>query len=390
VDETQQLLLVRWSTLVQVSSLAMVAAFFVLLSRANPRPELRWWARAWTANLIALLFTSIYWTLQVEAIAPVIAIAYVGGKTAFTLMLAQGAWVMIRNGRLFTTQRLAAGIAVFAILTAIFLRDIALIGIVQHSLIGVVMIALAIVLGRSRAEGVTWLTAGVAVRGLLALVEAAAYIVLLRAPASGPFAELLPEIDTFLAASSSIGMGAEWLMVLGSVLAVSERGRYALEASNQRLVLAQHDLRRQADRDPLTGAINRRALGGVFRQIQGSNAMLLFFDLDGFKQINDEHGHPAGDACLQLFATALRESFRPDDHVIRYGGDEFLVIAQGLDSTAAQSRVEDLSARLALYRGRVSCGFSVGMAELTADLQPEAVLQMADENMYEAKNRKRR
>ena len=102
-------------------------------------------------------------------------------------------------------------------------------------------------------------------------------------------------------------------------------------------------LRLLADRDPLTGAINRRALRDIFNEVQTSGAMLLFFDLDGFKQINDVHGHAAGDDCLRIFANALKESFRPDDQVVRYGGDEFLVIARGLDAEAARTRIEDLT-----------------------------------------------
>jgi diguanylate cyclase (GGDEF)-like protein len=386
VDDAQQLLLWRWSTIIQLSSLAMVAAFFGMLSRTNPRAELRWWARAWTANLAALVATSIHWLLQSEALFPVITAVYIGGKTAFALMLAQGAWTMIRPGRLFTTRQLSIGVLIYSVIAAIFLRDLAEVGIVQHTVMSLIFLALAGVLAQSRADGVTWLASGIAIRGLLALAEAAAYIIQRESPYGG-FTAMVSR--TFLPASSSIDMGTEWLVVLGSVLAVTERGRHALEASHQRLVLAQHDLRRQADRDPLTGAINRRALRDVFNAVQGSGAMLLFFDLDGFKKINDVHGHAAGDACLQTFATALKESFRPDDHVIRYGGDEFLVIAQGLDHTAAQSRVEDVTARMARQRGDVLCGFSVGMAELEPGALPEAALQLADQNMYKAKNRVR-
>jgi len=210
-----------------------------------------------------------------------------------------------------------------------------------------------------------------------------------RSPVDGPLASLVQPAGAFLSASSSFDMGAEWLMVLGSVLAVSERTRHALEASHQRLVLAQEDLRRLADRDPLTGAINRRALRNMFKSLEGKSAMLLFFDLDGFKAINDQHGHAAGDHCLQLFAAALKDSFRPSDQVVRYGGDEFLVIAQGLDKTAADARVGDVSARLSMHRGKLTCRFSVGMAELTPDGQPEVALQLADENMYKAKHRDR-
>jgi len=381
-----QLLLWRWSTIVQVSSLAMVAAFFWLLQRANPRPELRWWARAWTANLLALLVTSLYWLLQFPPLDPVIYGLYMSTKIVFALALAQGAWMMTRNGHLFTTRRLTIGVIAYGAFAALFLRDLAAVGLIQHVLLGAILVALSALLAASRADSITWLAAGVGLRGVLALAEAGAYAVQLIGPEAGPPAAWLAPSRTFLAASSSFDMGAEWLIVLGSVLAVSERSRHALEASHQRLVLAQDDLRRLADRDPLTGAINRRALRDIFKTVQGRGAMLLFFDLDGFKKINDEHGHSAGDHCLQLFAAALKESFRPNDHVVRYGGDEFLVVAQGLDRAAADARVGDVSARLSMQRGKLMCRFSVGMSELQPGGQPELALQTADQNMYKAKH----
>jgi diguanylate cyclase (GGDEF)-like protein len=391
MDEAQQLLLWRWSTIVQLTSLAMVSAFFALLAHTNPRPELRWWTRAWTANLLALVATSFYWLLQSDSLFPLIAAFYIAGKTAFAGLLAQGAWTMIRPGaRLFTTRNLTMVIAGISVGSAILLRDITMVGITQHSLMGAMLTTLAIALWLSGADSVRWLIGGIALRGLLAFAEAGAYLLQWQRPLQGSFAALVEPAAAFVAASSSIDMAAEWMVVLGSVLAVSDRGRRALEMSHQRLVMAQDDLRLLADRDPLTGAINRRALRDIFNEVQKSGAMLLFFDLDGFKQINDEHGHAAGDDCLRRFATALKESFRPDDHVVRYGGDEFLVIARRLDATAARIRVDELTDRFKRASTMVWCGFSVGMAELAPGGQPEPALQLADQNMYKAKNQKRR
>ena len=342
------------------------------------------------ANLLALFLTAIWWLSQSEPLFPVIAAFYVAGKTAFAALLAQGAWTMIRpGGRLFTTRNLAIALTVYSIAAALLLRDLTAVGIGQHTLMGVMLIALAIVLLNSSAEGIAWLITGIAFRGALALAEAGAYILQWQRPGQGPLAALVGPSGTFLSASSSVDMGVEWLIVLGSVLAVSERGRQALEASHHRLVLAQDDLRQLADRDPLTGAINRRALREIFNEVEKVGAMLLFFDLDGFKQINDVHGHAAGDDCLRIFAGALKDSFRPNDHVVRYGGDEFIVISRGLDPPAARARVDDVTQRMKRNAGPVWCGFSVGMTELDPGGSPEQALQIADQNMYKAKNRDR-
>jgi diguanylate cyclase (GGDEF)-like protein len=391
VTEAEQLLLWRWSTIVQVSSLTMVAGFFAILSRSNRRPELIWWTRAWTANLVALLVTSAFWLLQTDSFFALIAASYIAAKTAFTLMLAQGAWLMIRPGSpLLTSRAITLGIAVYAAAAGLLLPTINAVGIVQHLVIGVLLVALAIQLWIANSDAVTWLMTGIAVRGLLALFEAGAYFIQWQPPESGWLADLVIPAAGFLSASSSFDMGAEWLVVLGSVLAVSERGRHQLEASHHRLVLAQEDLRRLADRDPLTGATNRRAMRDVFSAVHPIGATLLFFDLDGFKAINDDHGHAVGDACLKMFAAALKDSFRPNDHVVRYGGDEFLVIAPGLDIAAARSRVEELTAQLDQHRvDNVYCGFSVGMSQLAPFGPPEVALQEADQNMYKAKNRAR-
>ena len=253
---------------------------------------------------------------------------------------------------------------------------------------GLLLAAFAIIFFRSETDELVWLAAGLSIRGLLALVEGGAYLLQIL-PADWGMAAWRATAASFLPVSSSFDTGAEWLVVLGCVLAVSARSQRELSKSNTELVLAHEDLRRLADKDPLTTLANRRALPEVFRAVQPEGAMLLFFDLDGFKKINDRHGHLAGDHCLRAFAGALRDSFRPDDYVIRYGGDEFLVVAQGLDRPAALARIDDLKTRLTRdpWEGLV-CGFSVGMSELPAGGQPETALKAADAAMYESKGAK--
>jgi diguanylate cyclase (GGDEF)-like protein len=389
MNEAEQLLLWRWSTIVQLTSLAMAAAFFALLARTGRRSELRSWARAWCANFVALLVTSVYWVLQPQALFPLVSFLYLASKAAFYALLLEGAWFISHPGeRWLAPKKQAIAIGVYAAVGAAVCQSLELIGLLQHSVVAIVLLAFSVLMWRRPAEGTTWLLAGVALRGILSAAEAAAYWVQVVTVESALGLWFERVAVAFLPVSSSFDMTAEWLLVLGCVLAVSERSRRELQDANRDLLSAQGDLRRLADRDPLTALVNRRSLPDIFRAVQPNGALLLFFDLDGFKKINDVQGHAAGDACLKLFANALRDSFRPDDHVIRYGGDEFLVVANGLDAAAARARVDEVRKRMTRTGdSELVCNFSVGMAALPPGGQPEAALEAADAQMYKAKHR---
>jgi diguanylate cyclase (GGDEF)-like protein len=117
--------------------------------------------------------------------------------------------------------------------------------------------------------------------------------------------------------------------------------------------------------------------------------LLIFFDLNDFKRINDERGHQAGDECLTRFATALTHCFRPTDAVIRYGGDEFLVVAAGVSETSAYERTDAVRSRVGIgTAGALPIRFSVGMSRLPPGGNPENALREADEAMYRAKRRR--
>jgi diguanylate cyclase (GGDEF)-like protein len=382
-----ELLLWRWSVGVQWASLAMITVFFVALARSGGWAELRSWVLAWAADLVALGFTFLYWYLQPTGHAfHLVAGAYMAAKTAFVLLFLQGARSLRRPGsRPVRLSRAAPVLAVYAS-TAFLLPDLPTLGVVQQFVTGV-LFALGgwLLLRPPREIGYAWLAGAMLFRSAFSLVQSASYAAVLS-PASVP-PDVLSTLRSFLSTTSFVDALAEWLLALAAVLALSDRVQRALHRYNRDLLSAQEELRRLADRDPLTALDNRRSLPEIFRSVQPHGALLLFFDLDDFKLVNDRYGHQVGDECLKRFATALRECFRPNDALVRYAGDEFLVVASGVDAAAARERVARVREKLAASEAEgPHVAFSVGLAELAPGGLPEAALRAADESMYRAKS----
>jgi diguanylate cyclase (GGDEF)-like protein len=161
----------------------------------------------------------------------------------------------------------------------------------------------------------------------------------------------------------------------------------------------QREMSHQAQTDPLTGLLNRRAfLEEVSRRLDrlafdGLPGTLMFVDLDRFKELNDALGHEVGDAALLIAASLLRELVRPADLIARFGGDEFAVWLDGADHAAAAERAERLR-RLApermspLAAGRdLPLTMSIGIATREPHVEEslQDLLRRADAAMYAVK-----
>jgi diguanylate cyclase (GGDEF)-like protein len=121
----------------------------------------------------------------------------------------------------------------------------------------------------------------------------------------------------------------------------------------------------------------------------GQPLVALMIDVDKFKQINDTHGHTAGDQVLAELAQACREQVRPDDIVGRYGGDEFTIIIAGITSLRATQIAGRLARPVARVLGRdgnpLTYSISVGIAECLPGWDLPNLLMHADLAMYAAK-----
>ena len=148
-------------------------------------------------------------------------------------------------------------------------------------------------------------------------------------------------------------------------------------------------------RDPLTGLLNRRGLLDVLRrEIERAercddSLALLFVDLDGFKQVNDQHGHHVGDLLLKRAGELLSNEVRAGDVVARLGGDEFVIVLPRRDAAGAQSLAARLEACLACELPHGVRGASVGIAALAPGRRDaggaEDLLLHADRAMYARK-----
>ena len=183
----------------------------------------------------------------------------------------------------------------------------------------------------------------------------------------------------------------------------------ALDATNQKLAQliknqkaqldetteqrAAHDqkLKEKLYKDPLTGAYNRRYYEEVVRKSIGPAGIALM-DVDDFKICNDTYGHYAGDVALETAASAIQSCIRSSDLLIRYGGDEFLLVLPGIPGDILQTKLEQISdaVRNAAVPGyphfRVSLSIGGTIQSITDPV--ERIVHRADWLMYQAKGRK--
>lgn len=162
---------------------------------------------------------------------------------------------------------------------------------------------------------------------------------------------------------------------------------------------AEQQLRVMANSDPLTEIPNRnlgrdRLIGALARSRRTKmTSALLFVDLDGFKEVNDTHGHETGDSVLKEVARRLVRSVRETDTVSRFGGDEFTILVTDIKEKASIRKIvetvrEALVPPIVVGEKALSIGASIGIAVYPDDGQdPESLIRAADTAMYAVKTK---
>lgn len=177
-------------------------------------------------------------------------------------------------------------------------------------------------------------------------------------------------------------------------------GRFATDIT--KLKQSEEIIRKLAYQDPLTDLPNRRMLldrlahAMAISARSGSHGALLFFDLDHFKAVNDQHGHDAGDQLLQQTAQRLRSCTRLQDTVSRSGGDEFVIILESLSEEQAEAAIHadvvgkkilaTINAPFLLHAGPYEMTASIGIVLFCRHEQtPDSLMKHADLALYSAK-----
>lgn len=182
-------------------------------------------------------------------------------------------------------------------------------------------------------------------------------------------------------------MGALFLLLvlIGLMLIVFKNLFFELKKSEKEAKAIAHT-------DALTRLYNRHYLENL--ELSKSEACVAFLDIDYFKKINDTYGHEAGDVVLQEFARLITSQVRSDDIVVRYGGEEFLIIMEGVSYEAAMRKLEAIRGSVeelcVIYKDETICvTVSIGFVNSSIGESLESLIARADQNLYEAKERGR-
>ena len=204
-------------------------------------------------------------------------------------------------------------------------------------------------------------------------------------------------ISTGLDKSVVLRVSAQIGVIIFIVIVVIVLWNRRLQAEIKRRKLLEEKMKHMATHDELTGLANRVLLKDrintaiSFHQRQQLKMAVLFMDLDGFKLINDAHGHDVGDDLLKLVAERLRTCVRKSDTVVRFGGDEFVLLLTAIHNTSEATFVADkvlklMQADFQLSVGKINIGCCIGVSMYPNDgVNDTDLLKVADTLMYQAK-----
>jgi len=375
-------LVARLSIAVQFTVVTTLLVYFLVLRNTVRLEEVRLWSAAWFADAIAL-GAVLYSSIPGGGGMPLrlTLILYLAGKTAFAVLMVSGARNHIRPGAAphIRPIPLALLITVWSFVVGAMAKQLVVAQFAQSVMVGVVLAAGGwVILRNPRSRVSRWL-------GVAFVIQSGVF--LFYAVALAPTLFGGPILISTMPFASFLDTWVELVLALSCLAAVADRSQEQLRYANRELLESQERLSRMVDTDPLTRLANRRAMRPFMDRATSVGAVLIFIDINDFKAINDRFGHSVGDTVLQRLANLLIETFRPQDAVMRYGGDEFLVIAPEMDRRSAAPRVERIRSLMAMSNDATpAVSLAIGVTDLEPGGDPSAALVRADHLMYHDKS----
>jgi diguanylate cyclase (GGDEF)-like protein len=371
---------------VQMAGVGLLAIIFLYISGESRSRVLLAMGYGWLFLFLALLALATFTKIQI----PFGNFPYQYLKVLYFVALVVAADRMSHDSPLGRPLGIAALISVAVSFTIVFFAGSRSLFYAIHMALGAVAWLLAAVLVvRSRVGGL-----GKPLAALVALLTGLlhiAYVVLFAISAAHndqPF--------RFLAYTGFYDLFLEMIFGMALIIWAMEDTERKLTSVHARTVDDTRRTRRRAQLDTLTETYNRLFLDenreSLFRSPAGG--VIVLIDVDELKTINDREGHEEGDKAIWTVAAAIKKLIRGDDYVIRWGGDEFLVVLPGMDEELVTKRFYLLPAKIDEVRNsprhtarayRKFLSASVGVTPYSKRIPFDSAVEMADRMMYERK-----
>lgn len=374
--------------LIQLTGVLLITILTIFLQRSLRSVALRYWAYAWLCLSFALI--CLRWAFDNEKHAESLYSLYFFGEYLFGFMLVAGCRNLNEGGKARLPDVAIIPLGIVAIALPVFSANFdEMYSVHCLFLAGFFAFAFA-ALRKAKIRTFGWRVMHISV-GLLALE----FFLFFTVFTLNHFIEMPMQVLQF---SSVIDLVLQTALGFGMVIVLLEKLLMDVKTAHDELAHANGRLEELVNTDPLTEAFNRHAFYGFVKKGQNGEETVSgcvgFFDIDNLKEINDQHGHAAGDQAIRAVARAIRTIIRAEDLIYRWGGDEFFVVMVGLDAGSAADRMQRLDELLRMVyiedvEEPIFIGVSAGFCDFRGTAELEKATKLADAQMYERKQQRK-